>query len=510
MKKKIIRGLAFLLVCMTFLMAVNTNVYAAEAVNINVTSGETTVGGEVEVTITLSGNKEAILMADIWVTYDSEALQAVSGFNSGGGGKVEILSDSGATSYVLKFKALKAGTTAVGIVREQTKIGTATMDTNNGLEVYTGSGTVTVKGAVNQSKNNNLSALTVSPGTLTPAFSKDVTTYNMTLDKYVSKLTVSATPEDAKSTISIWGAAMDPGDNTTKITVTAENGEKKVYTIYTKIPVQQQVAPKEILVDVNGVMHNVVSNFEEDLLPEGYEATEYTYKNEKIVVGKGISNGKIIFCVTDAAVEKGVKQFAVYDEQTGTFSLLKLITTNGISYTVVDDEAVLSTVAIPEGFVESEFTLNNIKYKVWVDGNSSAAQYFIIYCTNFAGDTTWYQYDMVEGTMQRAFLNGLPSQKQEETTAASVETTAEVKEDTKELEELQAEYDNYVSKTKFALIMMGILLVAVIIVMVIFTIRSYHDSHGDEDDFDDEDYEDEKTRKRRGVIEVSDVKNKKE
>lgn len=506
MKKKLIRGIAFLLVCMSFLIVTDANVYAAEAVNINVTNVETTVGGEVQVTISLTGNKEEILMVDMWITYDAEVLQAVDGFNSGGGGKIRILSDSGATSYTLTFKGLKAGNSGVGVISEQSIVSSTNTDQ---MELYAGAGTVTVKGAATQSKNNNLSALTVSPGALTPAFSKDVTTYNITLNEYVSRLTISATPEDSKAAVSVVGAVMDPGDNTTKITVTAENGDKKVYTIYTKIPVEQKIEEKDILVDVNGVMHNVVSNFDEDLLPEGYEAIEYTYKDNNILVGKGISNGKIIFCVRDAAVESGTKQFAVYDEQTGTFSQLKLITTNGISYTVVDDDTVLSMITIPEGFVESEFTLNNIKYRVWVDGNSPAAQYFIIYCTNFAGDTSWYQYDMVEGTMQRAFLNGFSPVVEETSTEASTEVTEEAAngEQTKEMSELQAEYDSYVSKTKIALIMMGVLLAAVIVVMVIFAIRSFHDSHKemDDDNIDEEMYE---QPSRHGVIDVSDVTDK--
>lgn len=487
--KKLIKSILLVAMILSVIIVMpGENVFAASAVNIAVGNAEATVGSEVEVTITLSDNTEKILMVELWVTYDPAALEIVSGQSSGGSGKVCILSDSGSNTYTLKFKCLTAGFADVGLVSGQTKVGGETTDQ---FETYLSSGQVTIKGTAKQSKNNNLSALTVTPGTLTPAFSKDVTTYNMTLDKHVSRLTVSATPEDSKSTVSVWGAAMDPGDNTTKITVTAENGDQKVYTIYTKVPAPEVVKEevKEIIIEANGTLYNVVSNFEEEILPEGYEVSDYKYKDSNIVVGKGISNGKVIFCVADAAMENAPKQFVLYDEQTGAFSPLQIITTQGISYTVIDNIDVLNSVVIPEGYVESEYAINNVTYKVWVDGNSPAAQCFIIYCTNINGESSWYQYDTVEGSMQRAFLNGFPEAEQPEVAETEAETeTAAV--DPNELEELQHEYDNYVKKTKVALILMGVLLGAIVIVVILFAINSFKDTNADfprDDDDDDDD-----------------------
>lgn len=487
------------------------SIFAADAVNVDVSSTSTTVGTEVEVTISLSGNKGNIEMVDLWVEYDATVLEAVSGYDQGGGGKVRILSTSGGSSYTIKFKGLTAGSCTVGVMRDQSIVSTPQADQNR-AEIYMNPGTVTVKGAATQSKNNNLSALTVSPGTLTPAFSKDVTTYNMTLNEYCNRLTVSATPEDAKAKVSVWGAAMDPGDNTTKITVTAENGEAKVYTIYTKVPEAPKQEEKAIIIDIDGALFNVISNFDEELLPEGYEAADYTYKNKKIVVGKGLSNGKIIFCVSDAAVEKAEPQFVLYDEQTGTFSKLKLITTKGVSYTVVENIDVLNSVEIPEGFVESEYVLNNMSYRVWVDSNNPAAEYFIIYCTNVNGESGWYQYDMSEGTMQRAFLNGfsLKEDTKPEVTETEPETTGESVSNPKEMEELQLKYDNYVKKTKLALGLLVFLLVALVIIVVIFTIKSYHDSHDEYDDMEeeeedeDEPEEEENTRRKKRTSKTDD------
>ncbi|MDD6573128.1 MAG: cadherin-like beta sandwich domain-containing protein [Thermoflexaceae bacterium] len=489
MKKRIF---AFLMVLFVLLIP-NTKVYAA-AVNVNITGGATTVGGETEVTVTLSNQTEEIGVLQLCITYDPAVVEAVSGFDGGGGGKIFITSTEIKSSYTIKFKGTAAGTSTIAVSQTDSKVYALKKDANNQdqlMEVYAGTGSVEVKGTANQSKNNNLSALTVSPGTLTPAFSKDVTTYNITLTESCSRLTVSATPEDSKARISVWGAAMDPGDNTTKITVTAENGDTKVYTIYTKVPEAPKVEEKPIIIDIDGALYNVISNFDEELLPEGYEAVDYTYKGKKIVVGKGISNGKIIFCVSDASVEKADQQFVVYDEQTGSFSNLLMITTKGSSYTVVESLDALNSVTIPEGFVESEYTLNNVKYKVWVDANNESAQYFIIYCTNVNGESGWYQYDILEGTMQRAFLNGFTFGSADTTKPETIETQPQTTEepDNEKNGELQAEYDNYVKKTRLALGLMAFLLVAVVIIVVIFTVKSFHDSHEEYDEEEEEAYE---------------------
>ena len=101
------------------------------------------------------------------------------------------------------------------------------------MSLTTSSGTVTVKAPASYSSDNTLKSLQISPGTLSPAFSPDRTTYNATVDADVTELVVSAAANDSAAKISISGRRMDPGSNTTTITVTAEDGSVKKYIIYT-------------------------------------------------------------------------------------------------------------------------------------------------------------------------------------------------------------------------------------------------------------------------------------
>lgn len=466
-----------LVLAITFLSSAT---FADEQVGATITATDTTVGGETKVTVTITGNKEKILTSEIWITYDPTALQIVSGHNKGDGGKVCVIDTEGKNTFTFVFKGLKAGATTVAI-GEQTMIGMETTEAK-----VSASGTVNVKGSANLSKNNNLSALNVSPGNLTPAFSKDVVTYSIVLDEIVDRLTISATPEDTKAKVEVKDAKMDPGDNVTKVIVTAENGDQKVYTIFTKLPLPKEeptTKDEEMLVDMDGEVYRVVKDLDEKLLPEGYEAAEYTYKKTSIIVGKGMANGKIIFGIQNATVEKPKLQFANYDEQTGNFSPLYLLSVNGATYTPVEDPAVLGALEIPKGYQETSFVIDNTAYRVWVEENTPNQEYCLIYCTNLYGYTGWYQYDYLEGTMQRAFLNqGAITEETEEVTEPVTQETTNVQDESK----IQQEFDNYVRKSKISICLLALLLFVVIMIMIIFVIRSFRDPHEEDEEDDDE------------------------
>jgi len=104
--------------------------------------------------------------------------------------------------------------------------------------------TITVNRAA--SGNNNLSALTVTPGPLTPTFDSALLIYTVDVASDVTSVVVSATKADPNAVLS--GSIADPGtgqatgqatipltgpgtDTSISITVTAPNGDFKTYTI---------------------------------------------------------------------------------------------------------------------------------------------------------------------------------------------------------------------------------------------------------------------------------------
>jgi hypothetical protein len=81
--------------------------------------------------------------------------------------------------------------------------------------------------------NANLSSLTIRPGTLIPAFSKTLTSYQANVATGTSSLDIAAVAESATSTVTISGGqTLQYGRNTVTVTVTAQDRDiSRVYTL---------------------------------------------------------------------------------------------------------------------------------------------------------------------------------------------------------------------------------------------------------------------------------------
>ncbi len=83
--------------------------------------------------------------------------------------------------------------------------------------------------------NNDLASLTVKNATISPAFSVGTTKYTASVPFEVAKLDVAATAADGKAKVTVNSPNLTPnGTTNVTVTVTAENGAKKVYTIAVK------------------------------------------------------------------------------------------------------------------------------------------------------------------------------------------------------------------------------------------------------------------------------------
>ena len=82
------------------------------------------------------------------------------------------------------------------------------------------------------SDNNNLLKLSTNYGNLSPEFNKDTTAYTVEVDNDIEIINVFATKEDTNATIVGAGKyALEVGENEVNVTVTAENGDIKMYTL---------------------------------------------------------------------------------------------------------------------------------------------------------------------------------------------------------------------------------------------------------------------------------------
>ena len=87
--------------------------------------------------------------------------------------------------------------------------------------------------AFNKSSNNLLDSLTINNAKMSPAFSKDVTSYSITVPKDVNKLDLDYKLSDSKASVKVVGNdnLKSNKNNVVEIIVTAEDGSTKTYTL---------------------------------------------------------------------------------------------------------------------------------------------------------------------------------------------------------------------------------------------------------------------------------------
>ncbi|MCL2869639.1 cadherin-like beta sandwich domain-containing protein [Candidatus Saccharibacteria bacterium] len=122
-------------------------------------------------------------------------------------------------------------------------LGTKTLSEGNNtfiVKVTAEDGTTTKNYTINirrKSSNNDLDSLTVSEGSLTPAFDPSVQNYTVTVASGVNSLVITATSADSAATVTGDGTkTLVAGSNEFDIIVTAEDGTIKTYQITVNRP----------------------------------------------------------------------------------------------------------------------------------------------------------------------------------------------------------------------------------------------------------------------------------
>ena len=375
---------------------------ADEQVSVSISSASGTVGSEVTVTVTISADKD-IDGATINVSYDKSIIRPVDKANSGVVmfSALEMTSDS-TVSISQKFEIIAAGTTTLSVT------GDAKISVNGEPATVSSSssGKVTAKAPASYSSDNTLKSLQISPGTLSPAFSPDRTTYNATVDADVTELVVSAAANDSAAKISISGRRMDPGSNTTTITVTAEDGSVKKYIIYTtrledgqeatteaesKTEDASQAVNNDGTVTIDGRKYSVVKDYSGITIPDGYQEIDYDYNGQKINAVKGIKTGLILMYLES---EDGKGGFYIYDETAKTFSPYNTVAEPEITYVVLP---ITNSLDKPAGYALTRFTMNGKEVQVLMDADR---QYCLFYGVSSLGEKGWFRYRVSDGSIQ--------------------------------------------------------------------------------------------------------------
>ena len=302
------------------------NAFASSA-KVSLSGGGTVEKGD-SLTITLKYSGATFGSATARVTYDSSILEysSCSGAEANGGGGTVILtmangSGTESLSCKLKFKAAKAGSTTVSV--STTDVYNIDMEE---LTAGSASTTVTVKSTADKASTDaDLSAMAVSSGTLSPAFSPSVTSYKVKVPNSVTTCTISADKSDSKSSISVTGSPnLKVGENVRKVTVTAESGKTKTYTItITREAAEggtsgsgqsgetsgsqtdsQTQENQPIETEIGGVTYIVCEDFENVEIPETFHEDAAAYNDKQIPVIRS-AEGNLVLALLKPAESSG-------------------------------------------------------------------------------------------------------------------------------------------------------------------------------------------------------------
>lgn len=185
--------------------------------------------GRVNVTVSNgSGNKS------IWVENNTVTVPVTVG--SSGTTTITAVSDDGTSDSNGNNLGVIRGSKSIQIV-QPTPAPTPTPttpsnNTNSNSATKTATKSTSSSTTSTKSRNAYLSKLQINQEGLTPNFNKNKTSYAVTVGENVNDLKVTAVAEDSKSKVAISGnTGLKNGDNKVYITVTAQDGTKKVYTI---------------------------------------------------------------------------------------------------------------------------------------------------------------------------------------------------------------------------------------------------------------------------------------
>ncbi len=282
------------------------------------------VGDEISVNmrITATGD-ETIVSSDVMLSYDSSALEFVSGTGAtGGAGSLRVVGtaedqNSKELLFVLKFRALRAGTSKITIFTQEV------YDKESQLVTIDreGNSSITINGLATDSADASLSTLQISPGTLVPAFSPDITSYTATVGGDTESIVVNAPANDEAASVSVdGGESLQMGENQIVCTVTAQNGAQKTYTIVVNkvegTVVDGAEAASGVTLRASAYSVTVLTPEEGMEVPAGLESRQVSIDNQEVQgwVAAGDTSAHCIFYAVNEAGQTGFYRYDISEK----------------------------------------------------------------------------------------------------------------------------------------------------------------------------------------------------
>ncbi len=410
------RIIAFI-ITITILASVCIFSASAATANAALSTSTTTVkpGDQFTLTVRVSS---ATKMGSVEGTldYSSNIVEFVSGSGVNGASGKLVLSQWDSTGngvsefkFVITFKAKAEGSSSFTF--KTTEISDVDFGS---ISNASGTAKISVQEAKPLSSNNYLKSLKLSSGTLSPAFSKSVLNYTVKVPNSTTTMLLTPTVEDSTATTKVTGSSnLAVGNNTRKVTVTAQNGSTRTYTItivraaadggtVSDPPSQPPVSsePESDVIYIEGVAMEVVEQLSPSIIPQGFAASVTKLGDKEVM---SIINEQENVTMLYLKDPQGNTAFYIYNSTDISYYLYQPITVLGQNYFLMP---MPSTLRAPQGFEPTDVTIGEGHYDGWQ--NSAFSDFYLLYLCNGKGETALYCYDAQEGTLQR-YMGSLPS-----------------------------------------------------------------------------------------------------
>lgn len=515
-KKRRLRFLSSLFAIILMLgciMIPDTNAQAS-SLSVGVSASSVKIGDTVTVSITVPAG----VSATVNVTYPSGtfSFSSASDTASANGGTVSMTigsygSSNTKTTGTMKFKAKAAGSAtfsasapiagnqdgdrvSVGGASASVRVkNEANEDNSNKSDSSNASDASDNNSDDNKTKSadNSLASLTLSSGSLSPAFKYNVTNYTAEVANDVTSVVVSAKTSNANATVESvkGGENLSVGANKIQIVVKAENGVTATYTITvtrkesgdttddnTDEPEPDNTdEPQEQCYDIGGVKMYPSEDGDESQIPEGFALSEITLweKAYPYWVNDTIGSDVGLIYLVDENKENGawyrISEASPYEAN--PFICFK----SEYGYIIATPEKMNETA--PAGYTSETI---NIEGKGVADAFVKAGdeENCLIYAVNQDGVYGLYQYDLQDRTYMRY-------------------KEASVVEDTQVTEEPTIEDNTKVSdlesQNRLLFYAFVVVVAILLIVIIILVVKRKHDGddYEDDDDYEEEEEEEE-------------------
>lgn len=395
MKNKIKRSLRIALVLTLFAPLVSHAETVAPGDEFTVTVGCGTIEGSVRA----SANNATIISSDNWCDRDRSVSASAVADSAGTASITFTTVDATDVGQMVDASGRTLGSGSVTVANPSTPSG-GSQGSSGGNSGGSSSGGTTETPQPTRSGDADLASLSVSAGTLTPKFSAGRTSYELSLPSDADSVVITAEANDAAA--SVFGAGeveLEQGENEIRITVTAEDGTTKTYTINAYV----EEAP-DVFLEYDGKPLGIVKNTDRVTKPgDAFEEVTLTIDGKEVTGWTNNIMNVTVLCMIDE--ESGEKGFYLYDsEQQALTSSFRPMTLLGNRLFVVD---IAEDLQKREGMTFTTVTVDEQELPGWRYDEAGFDNYSLIYVMNEQGEMQYYQYEASQNTLQ-LYSNAAP------------------------------------------------------------------------------------------------------